>query len=124
LGCEDDELSVLIVDDDQIADLNAQYLSKSGPTNVIAFPQGPDSYPEISPQPLGDIVISIETAQRESRIADMGIEERMNQLLIHGILHLLGFDHVDSRQKAIEMDAKAAELEQLLGSSTPSRREM
>jgi len=124
LGYKEHELSVLIVDDAQISELNAQYLAKTGPTNVLAFPMGPDNYPGISPQPLGDIVISIETAERESQLADIETAERIDQLLIHGVLHLLGFDHVDSPQRALEMEAKSAELEQLIMNSAQNHQEL
>ncbi len=104
------ELSVLIVDDEQIAALNREYLQRSGPTNVIAFPMRSGEFPRISPHLLGDVVISIQTAAREARGAQMHTSERLLQLLVHGILHLFGYDHEAGGRQAAEMDSKSREL--------------
>ncbi len=93
LDYPDAELSILIVDDQQIAQLNQDYLNRRGPTNVIAFPMREGKFTEIAPNLLGDVVISVETAHQEGQRADLSMEERFDQLLIHGILHLLGYDH-------------------------------
>ena len=106
----DAELSILIVDDEQIAELNQAYLSRSGPTNVIAFPMREGKFSEITPHLLGDVVISIETAHQEGLKSGFSIEERLDQLLIHGILHLLGYDHEDSNSEARKMEKKTQEL--------------
>ena len=63
LDCPDGELSILIVDDSQIETLNREYLNRSGPTNVIAFPMREGEFSNISPHLLGDVVISAETAE-------------------------------------------------------------
>ncbi len=109
------ELSLLIVDDRRIAELNRQYLQREGPTNVIAFPmrEGETSQP---PTPLlGDVVISAETAQREAFEADMDVSLRFAQLLVHGILHLFGYDHESGGAEALEMDARSHELLNRIG---------
>jgi probable rRNA maturation factor len=103
LECHDAELSVLIVDDPQIATLNQKYLHRSGPTNVIAFPMHTDVFPNINPGLLGDVVISIETAAREGERIGIGMEERIVQLLVHGILHLIGYDHEKSEAQTEQM---------------------
>ena len=108
------ELSILIVDDPDIERLNQEYLQRSGPTNVIAFPMQSGKFGHISPQLLGDVVISVETAQRESEQGGMDLERRMDQLLIHGILHLFGYDHVNDEHSAREMENKTTELLQLV----------
>lgn len=110
----DGELSVLIVDDPQIAELNRQYLDRPGPTNVIAFPMQEGQYSEISPHLLGDVVISVDTARRESEQAGLDFEQRFDQLLVHGILHLFGYDHITNTDDARQMDAKSAELLELI----------
>ncbi len=110
LGFPDAQLSVLIVDDDQIASLNKNYLNHTGPTNVISFPMQEGPFPEITPDVLGDVVISADTAHREAVDADMPMMSRIYQLLIHGILHLVGYDHVHSREEAIRMERKSEEL--------------
>jgi probable rRNA maturation factor len=104
------ELSILIVDDAEIAILNQDYLNRQGPTNVIAFPMRAGEFSEISPQLLGDVVISVETAERESIASGLDFQERLDQLLVHGILHLFGYDHVNTAGDARRMDAKSAEL--------------
>ncbi|MBW1723889.1 MAG: rRNA maturation RNase YbeY, partial [Deltaproteobacteria bacterium] len=106
LDCPDAELSILIVDDPQIAVLNKQYLNRNGPTNVIAFPMRTGPFTNITPQLLGDVLISVETALREGNRVGISMEERFTQLLVHGILHLLGYDHETSDQDAHEMEKK------------------
>lgn len=110
LDCHDVQLSVLITDDPEIASLNKQYLGRTGPTNVIAFPMREGEFSDVAPEILGDVVISIETTEREAREGNMELETRFSELLIHGILHLLGYDHEDDEQKAREMEEKSREL--------------
>jgi probable rRNA maturation factor len=120
LDCPDAELSILIVNDRQIAKLNRQHLNRKGPTNVIAFPMREGHFSEITPNLLGDVVISVETAERERQEAGIGLQERFNQLLIHGILHLLGYDHESEESEALAMEEKARELIQIINREDPS----
>ncbi|MGD2028335.1 MAG: rRNA maturation RNase YbeY [Desulfobacterales bacterium] len=110
LACHDAELSILIVDDPEISELNKKYLDRHGPTNVIAFPMRTGQFNNIAPQVLGDVVISIETAAREGKVAGISMEERFTQLLVHGILHLLGYDHETNKTQAYEMEKKSTEI--------------
>ena len=114
LDYPDAELSILIVDDQQIAQLNRQYLNREGPTNVIAFSMRQGQFSDIAPNLLGDVVISADTAQREAQSAGISMQDRFDQLLIHGTLHLLGYDHENTAAEARKMEAKANELLQLL----------
>ena len=116
LDCDDAELSILIVDDPQIAILNKKYLHRNGPTNVIAFPMRTDQFSNINPELLGDVVISIETAEKEGKNIGISMEERFTQLLVHGILHLLGYDHEKSEQEADKMEKKSDEILKLIES--------
>lgn len=109
------ELSLLIVDDRRIAELNRQYLQREGPTNVIAFPMREGGADQPSTPLLGDVVISAETAQREALEADMDVSLRFAQLLVHGILHLFGYDHESGGAEALEMDARSHELLNRIG---------
>ena len=93
LGCNEKELSILFTGDNQIAELNRDYLGREGPTNVLAFPMTDFSRKDIESVMLGDVVISLETAERESEMAGESIERTVFRLLIHGILHLLDYDH-------------------------------
>lgn len=114
MGYPEAQLSILIVDDDQIAELNQAYLNHAGPTNVIAFPMQEGQFFDITPNLLGDVVISADTAHRESVDAGMEMVERFNQLLIHGILHLVGYDHVNSEKEAAGMEQKSNQLMELI----------
>jgi rRNA maturation RNase YbeY len=93
LGCSKNELSILFTDDDYIAELNKRYLGRAGPTNVLAFPMSDGSDKEAESGMLGDVVISVDTAIRESAEEDESQEDTIYRLLIHGILHLMGYDH-------------------------------
>jgi probable rRNA maturation factor len=114
LACPDAELSILIVDDSEIAELNKKYLHRHGPTNVIAFPMRTGLFNTIAPQLLGDVVISIETAAREGEISGISMEERVTQLLVHGILHLLGYDHEKNKAQSDKMEKKSNEILKLI----------
>ena len=116
----DAELSILIVDDQQISQLNQTYLNRKGPTNVIAFPMREGRFSGIAPNLLGDVVISIETACQEGQKGGFSMEERFDQLLIHGILHLLGYDHENTKSEARKMEKKTQELLNLI--QAPSGR--
>lgn len=109
-------MSVVLVDDAFIAELNRQYLQREGPTNVIAFPMQEGRFPQISPQLLGDVVISVDTAAREARQGGIDFETRLDQLLVHGVLHLFGYDHETDPQEAQIMEARSNEMLQLLKS--------
>lgn len=114
LGYPDAQLSILIVDDAQIAELNMTYLNHAGPTNVISFPMQEGEFGNITPDVLGDVVISLETAHREAVEAGMEMKERFDQLLIHGILHLVGYDHVQSKKDAAIMEQKSNQMMKLI----------
>ncbi len=114
LDYHDHELSIVITDDTEITELNQQYFNRQGPTNVIAFPMQSETFPDINPDLLGDVVISADTAAREAEDGEIVFDQRMTELLIHGILHLLGYDHETDVEEAKEMETKAEELLHLL----------
>ena len=114
LDYPDAELSILIVDDQKIAQINSDYLNRIGPTNVIAFPMRQGRFTEITPNLLGDVVISAQSAYQEGQGAGLSMEDRLNQLLIHGILHLCGFDHENSKTAARRMEKKTEELYKII----------
>jgi pyridoxine 5-phosphate synthase len=109
-GMPDAELSILLVDDKQIGDLNRSWRRKSGPTNVLAFSltEGDDTVPGLNL--LGDIVISVDTAAREAHNERISLHSRLLVLLVHGYLHLLGYDHEKSDSEAARMRNKEKEL--------------
>lgn len=110
LGCDNHELSIVITDDAQVRDLNRTYRDKDAPTNVLSFPMQEGEFSDITPGLLGDVVISLDTARAEALEAGISTDERMSQLLIHGILHLMGFDHELGEDQARKMEEKSLEL--------------
>jgi probable rRNA maturation factor len=114
LGARDVELSLLLVDDGQMAELNKTYLDRSGPTNVMAFPMREGRFGELNANLLGDVVISLDTSSREAEVEGLTTALRFDQLLVHGLLHLFGFDHENSEEDAQTMKKKEEELLKLL----------
>ncbi|HEY9159893.1 MAG TPA: rRNA maturation RNase YbeY [Desulfomonilia bacterium] len=109
LGKKNCELSLVLCDDRYIRRLNKQYLGKDKPTNVISFPQQEGE--GIEGNHLGDIVISAQRASSEAGKSGITFEERLLQLIVHGICHLCGYDHEDvSLDKAQQMEKKELEL--------------
>lgn len=105
-GVADNNVSLLIVDDRKISQLNRQYRNKEQPTNVLSFPlmEGADlSLSSIPVKELGDIVISVDTAIREAIEYGQTFYDRIAWLLTHGMLHLLGYDHEKSSKHAKKM---------------------
>jgi len=110
LGRGRDEISILLVEDREIRVINKTYLKRDRPTNVMAFPMLEGLFRKIHPQVLGDIVISIETASRDAKKEGLALEDEILFLLIHGILHLLGYDHEGSAVQARRMGQKQREI--------------
>lgn len=109
LGKEDSELSLVLCDDRYIRRLNKQYLGKDRPTNVISFPQQEGE--GIAGNHLGDIVISVQRSSVEAGKSGITFEERLLQLIVHGICHLCGYNHEDvSSDQADQMEKKELEL--------------
>lgn len=105
------ELSVALVGLEEMTDLNGRYRGKDGPTDVLSFPcddpcavVGPDE-----PVTLGDVVIAPEVAARQALELGHTVEEELNLLLVHGVLHLLGYDH-ESDDEAAAMQAREQAL--------------
>jgi probable rRNA maturation factor len=101
LDYADKEISVSFVDDKNIKQLNKQYLGKDKATNVLSFSLLEGEYGDINPQILGDIIVSVETAQRDALYGKLTIDQEIDFLIIHGILHLLGYNHENTTKKEI-----------------------
>ena len=114
LGCNHHEISIVIMDDAQIRELNQGFRGISAPTNVLSFPMQEGEFSGVTPGLLGDVVISAQTADREATDAGITLDERLSQLLIHGILHLLGFDHEAGEANVDEMETRSRELLRLV----------
>jgi len=93
LNCAGKEISISFTDDEKIKKLNKQYLGRNKPTNVLSFSLQEGEYGNINPQTLGDVVISVETAQKDAVNGKLTFEQEIDFLIIHGILHLLGYNH-------------------------------
>ena len=113
MGWSEAELSLTLLSDRPMARLNRQTFGRRGPTNVIAFPFHPSPVPGGPPPLLGEVVISLETCARQARETGWTTEELFDFFLIHGILHLLDYDH-DTPDEETRMDAKTRELLRLL----------
>lgn len=98
------ELSVVFTDDAAIRALNAEWRGKDKPTNVLSFPAFPPAKGGPLPPMLGDIVLAAETVAREAQEENKPLESHMTHLVIHGLLHLLGYDH-ETDDEAEEMEA-------------------
>jgi pyridoxine 5-phosphate synthase len=114
-GKTESELSILLVSDKRISELNSLWRGKSGPTNVLAFSLTEGQDVVMAGNLLGDIVISVETAANEAKRDGTTIHQRLIILLIHGLLHLLGHDHERSPEEAETMFRKEQELLEKIG---------
>jgi probable rRNA maturation factor len=98
LGHSRSELSVALVGDREIAELNHQYRDKRAATDVLSFSLVEGDHADHRGGLLGDVVISLETARRQARERHRGLDEELARLLIHGVLHLLGHDHEEEEE--------------------------
>jgi probable rRNA maturation factor len=98
------ELSILFTDDENMRSLNAKWRGKDAATNVLSFPAFPRAGRDRLPPMLGDIALAYETIARESERDAKPFDHHLAHLLVHGILHLLGYDH-QSDDEAEEMEA-------------------
>ena len=110
LGLLEAELSLLFVNDLQIQVLNRRYLRRDKPTNVLAFPMRKGEFSTLHPHLLGDLVISVETAKRQSNRFGLDQMEMVILLMVHGVLHLIGYEHEGTKKGAREMTLKQKEL--------------
>ena len=96
-GQERSELSLSFVDEDEIADLHKRYMGEDGPTDVLSFPLGDDDLDEQGVRVLGDVVVCPAIAARN---APHDPEAELRLLVVHGVLHLLGYDHEDDDERS------------------------
>lgn len=101
LGLPAAELSVVLADDARIAELNASFRGRPRATDVLSFSLIEGAHAERRGALLGDVVIGVETAERQARAAGIGLDDEVARLLIHGVLHLLGHDHVRARERRV-----------------------
>jgi len=94
------EISVVLTDDEGIREINRLYLNRDRATNVISFALNEGEFSGLNPEVLGDIVVSVETAARDAASCGAPWEDELAFLLIHGLLHLLGYDHEGKNRAA------------------------
>ena len=109
LGEARSELSVTLSDDQQISELNACYRSAARPTDVLAFSLLEGDHADYRGRLLGEVVIGVETAASQARRARRSLDDEVARLLIHGVLHLLGYDH-DRQAEAHAMRSQERRL--------------
>jgi len=114
LRLADAELSIVLCDDAFIHPLNRDYRGKDRPTDVLSFPQREGEESDPDDPVLGDIVLSVERAQAQADERGHSVETEIRILLVHGILHLLGYDHEDDAD-AEEMEAEERRVLAMLG---------
>lgn len=118
---EDDmsEIAVLLTNDSSMAAINAEWRGKNKPTNVLSFPTPSDMpLPAGEPRPLGDIVLAFGVVSREAAEQGKTLHDHTAHLIVHGTLHLLGYDH-ESEAEALEMEALETSILKGLGISDP-----
>ena len=113
---EDCELSIRLVDEVESAELNSQYRGKDGPTNVLSFPF--DAPIELTPRLLGDLVICVPVVEREAAEQAKPAKHHWAHIVVHGCLHLLGYDHIDD-DEAEEMEDLEIQILQTLHIANP-----
>lgn len=107
-------LTILLTDDEAVADLNRRYLGEDRPTDVLSFAAGPmPEQVESLVAYLGDIAISVPTAQRQAAEKGHATVAEIQLLTVHGVLHLLGYDHLNEDERAAMWTRQAAILSQL-----------
>lgn len=121
------EINVILTDDANVRTLNKSYLGKNKPTNVLSFPQmnlqkfrksALDLFPLKNEIPLGDIVLAFQTISRECREQGKGVEDHAIHLIVHGTLHLLGYDHMTLKD-AKTMEKLECDILESLGYPDP-----
>lgn len=114
IGLPDAQLSILITDDAEIRTLNRDYRGRDNPTDVLSFSQIEGGFENVEPDLLGDVVISLDTAKRQADEKGHPVELEITILLVHGTLHLAGYDHEGKKSDAEKMLNKERELLALL----------
>ncbi len=110
LNLPDAELSVLFVGDRAMRSLNRKYRGKDKTTDVLSFSYREGRFPYIQKNLLGDIVISVPKADRQAKTEGHTLQKEINRLLVHGLTHLLGYDHEAGAREARRMYRKEVQL--------------
>lgn len=106
------ELTIVLTDDTRLRELNRDYLGIDAPTDVLSFPAS-ETDPETGAHYLGDILVSVARARAQAEAAGHPLESELQLLVVHGVLHLLGYDHAQAEEKARMWKTQAEILEGL-----------
>ncbi len=106
------DITIVLTDDAQLHELNREFLGVDAPTDVLSFPAS-ESDPETGAAYLGDILISIPRAAQQAQAAGHPVEAEVQLLVVHGVLHLLGYDHAEVEEKTLMWNEQAKVLERL-----------
>jgi probable rRNA maturation factor len=119
IDAADGDVALLFSSDEAIAEINTEWRGMSKPTNVLSFPAASDMpLPEGEPRPLGDIVLAHGVIAREAAEQGKTLHDHTAHLIVHGVLHLLGFDH-ETDAEAEEMEKRESSILKGLGISDP-----
>ena len=110
-GYGESEVSIILTNDSEIHALNREYRGKDTPTNVLSFELGDDVL-------LGDIYISFDTVMQQAKTENITMENHTAHMVVHGVLHLIGYDHLNDRQ-AKKMESKEIEALKKIGIKNP-----
>jgi probable rRNA maturation factor len=113
------EISILFAGDTALKVLNKDWRGKNMPTNVLSFPAPDDvKLPRGAAMPLGDIALSFDTVAREAKESGKTLKHHTTHLIVHGVLHLLGYDHIHDADAA-KMEAREVRILKKLGIADP-----
>lgn len=116
VGEGESAISVTLVNDDAIREINREHRGKDKPTDVLSFPLEPEPFSQ--ERLLGDIVISVDTARRQAADYDAPVQREIYRLLIHGLLHVLGHDHMEPDERDV-MEREERRLADAIGMPWP-----
>ena len=112
------ELSLVLSNDDRLRELNRAYLDIDAPTDVLSFPFD-ETIPDSSALYLGDVIISFQRAAAQAQAANHSLKDELELLVVHGVLHLLGYDHAEPDEKQAMWSAQAEILRKLGSNVSP-----
>jgi probable rRNA maturation factor len=117
LRVQSQDVTIMLVDDAAIKKLNRQYRKKNKPTDVLSFSMKEGEFTQFAPTMLGDIVISVQTAEKQAKEKKHTLQKEVTFLTAHGLLHLLGYDHETDKEEAAMNKKTEAVMADLFGAT-------
>jgi probable rRNA maturation factor len=112
------EISIVLADDDFVRALNRSWRDQDTPTNVLAFPASGDEMPDNGVHLFGDVIVAFQTSLREAEEQHKRLDHHLTHLIVHGVLHLLGYDHL-ADDDAEQMEGLETEILSGMGIDDP-----